>query len=60
MANTCLMLAVTTLYYFPSLAHCSFVFIVNFELVLTFDYSSSFSRFYYHQLFHYLTFYFCY
>ena len=29
MANTCLMLAVITLYYFPSLVHCSFVFVVT-------------------------------
>ena len=35
MANTCLMLAVITLNYFPYLGHCSFVFVVNFEQVLS-------------------------
>ena len=34
MANTCLVLAVITLYYFPYLGHCSFVFAVTFEPVL--------------------------
>ena len=35
MANTCLMLAVITLYYFPYLGHCSFVFVDNFKQVLS-------------------------
>ena len=31
------MLAVIALYYFPSLAHCSFVFVVNFEQMLSYQ-----------------------
>ena len=31
LVNTCLMLAVMTLYYFLSPGHCSFVFVVNFD-----------------------------
>ena len=46
------------LYSFPSLVHCSFVFVVNFEQVLSFDYYSYFLRFYDHQFFHCLLFHF--
>ena len=49
-------LAVITLYYFPSLGHCSFVFVVKFEQVLSFDYYCYFPRFYYHHYVHYLPF----
>ena len=34
-ANTCLMLAVITLHYFPYLGHCFFVSVGNFEQVLS-------------------------
>ena len=47
MANTCLMLAVITLYYFPNPVHCSFVFVVNSEQALSFDYYSYFPSFFY-------------
>ena len=58
LANTWLMFAVMTLDYVPSLGHCSFVFVLNYEQVLSFDYYSYFPRFYYHHYFHYLPFYF--
>ena len=44
--NTCLMLAVITLYYCPSQGHYSFAFVVNFEKVLSFDRYSYFAHFF--------------
>ena len=56
MANTCLMLAVITLYYFPRLGYCFFLFVANFKQVLSFDYFCYFSRFHQHHYFHYYRF----
>ena len=44
--NTCLILAVITLYYCPSQGHNSFAFVFNFEKVLSFDRCSYFAHFF--------------
>ena len=54
--NTCSMLAVLPLNHCPNQGHCSFVFVVNFEQVLSFDYYSHFPNFYYHHYLYYLPF----
>ena len=45
LTNTCLMLAVMTLDYFPNQGDCSVALVVNFEQVLSFDYYLYFLHF---------------
>ena len=51
LTNTCLMLAVMTLDYFPNQGDCSVVLAVNFEQVLSFDYYLYFPHFFLSSLF---------